>query len=300
MLGIFFVVLACLLWGIDGLIRYPLAASGQSAAKIVFSEHLLLVILMFPIVVKSFKRIWNAKFSHIVYFLILGGFGSALSTLCFTRAFNYIDPSQVIVLQKLQPLVAIFLAHFLLKEPIHKQFVIWALLCLIGAMLVVHSELQMVFFEGDKWQNMLSHKRGLIGLILALVAVVGWGSATAFGRKLSISGYEEKEIMSLRFSFGLLSLFPLLFSGAIELDLSATFVAKIFILVILSGLLGMFFYYRGLKLIPARLCTLVEMSYPFFAVVLNWIFLGARLDLFQICGGFVLLFASTIIQLKHY
>ncbi len=65
-------------------------------------------------------------------------------------------------------------------------------------------------------------------------------------------------------------------------------------------ILGMYFYYKGLKLISARACALAEMFFPFSAVVINWIFLGAKLSMVQIVGAIILLISSLVIQLKKY
>ncbi len=75
---------------------------------------------------------------------------------------------------------------------------------------------------------------------------------------------------------------------------------KVFLMVLLSGLAGMYFYYKGLKLLSARTCALAEMFFPFSAVVINWVFLGAKLLPVQIIGAGLLVISSVVIQLKKY
>ena len=67
-------------------------------------------------------------------------------------------------------------------------------------------------------------------------------------------------------------------------------------MVVLSGLLGMAFYYQGLKRIPSRLSALTEMFFPVAAAGVNWIVLGMGLEMLQILGGIILVTASVQVQ----
>lgn len=299
-MGLFYILLASFLWAVDTLIRYPLIFGGVSAEKIVLSEHLLLVLIFTPMLIKSRKIFWEAKISQIFSFLVIGGLGSAVATLAFTKAFGLINPSLVILLQKLQPLVAIFWARALLKEPLQKNFLIWATFCLAGGMLISYPDL-VGGLSGLKWGPHLWQHKMLMGYGLTLLAVFSWGSATVFGKKLVQSGFREPEVMAGRFFFGLVFLLPLLFSGQVRLNPTEIDLwGKIALMVILSGWLGMYFYYKGLNLIPARLCALAEMFFPLCAVCINWLVLGATLTPLQIFGGALLLLGSTVIQFKRY
>ena len=101
-MGILFIILACSTWAIDTLIRYPLLGSA-SPLQIVAAEHLVLAAIFIPYLFKSFSKIWKSQISHVFSFIIIGAMGSALGTLAFTAAFTKINPSLVILLQKLQP-----------------------------------------------------------------------------------------------------------------------------------------------------------------------------------------------------
>lgn len=302
MIGVGYVILACLLWAADSLIRYPLLMNGVPASAIVMWEHIFLVLIMSPILYKLFQKVWKASVSELFYFGVIGIIGSAFATLAFTEAFGLINPSLVILLQKFQPLVAISLAHFFLKERVGKKFLGWAIICFIGGFLISYKDLAPVFSSSWDYET-ISSTKSLRGYFLAIIAVIGWGSATVFGKKLSLDKFNAKEIMSGRFFMGLLALVPIYFFGTASnqsVPLTGDFFTKIFVLILLSGLLGMFFYYKGLKLLSARVCALAEMFFPFCAVAVNWIFLDAQLTPLQILGGSLLLLGSAIIQWKHY
>src|SRR5687768_2506046 len=100
MLGTFLVIVACLFWGMDTLIRYPLVESGINPITIVFYEHFILTLIFALPLIGSFKRIGELKIGDIFSFIVIGGIGSALGTVAFTESFQYLNPSLVILLQK--------------------------------------------------------------------------------------------------------------------------------------------------------------------------------------------------------
>ena len=298
MKGVIFVMVACLFWAFDTLIRYPLIGS-YSVEKIIFYEHLLLAAIFVPVIWKRRSIWWEFKVDHLFSFLVIGGLGSALGSICFTASFKLINPSLVILLQELQPIVAIVLARLVLKEEIQKKFLLWAIPCIVGGLLVSHKGL-LTYLQAGDFSNILS-AASLKGYGLALSAVFCWGTATVFGKKLSSSGVDEKDIMAGRFFIGLMVMVPFFFQAPSPLILgSVVDYGKIVLLAVLSGLIAMTFYYQGLKRISARLCALVEMFFPFCAVAINWLFLDASLDGIQLLGGALLIVGSAVIQLRHY
>ncbi len=298
--GFLLVLLACAFWALDTLIRYPLIQSGMNAITIVFYEHLLLTIIFSIVFFKSLKKIWNAKTNHYFYFFIVGGIGSALATVAFTRAFVFLNPSLVILLQKFQPIVAILLARWVLKEQVKREFIFWAVICLAGALLISYEDILKLGNSGKSIYSLLVHPGAFQGYILVIFSVIGWGSATVFGKKLGQEGYTDEQIMAGRFIMGFLCLIPLTSYSSDLFSHSLETYGKISLMVLVSGLLAMYVFYQGLRKISARACSLAEMFFPFMAVLVNWLFLNTALTPIQIIGGGLLLLGSVIIQLKHY
>ncbi len=301
MMGVFFVILAGLLWSLDTLIRYPLVSDGIPAEKIVYAEHLMLTILFLPALIKDFAKFKSMKPSSFLYFVIIGVLGSALATFAFTRAFSIINPSLVILLQKLQPVIAISLARVFLREKIKMPFIIWAIIGLVGGFLISSPDIMPGLANFDFRTQALS-ETAIVGYLLTFVAVLSWGASTVFGKKLSYQGFSEVQIMTGRFIMGLVGIVIYLFmtTGSLAFDWEAIVFVKVFALVILSGLLGMYVFYKGLKRLSARACAIAELFFPFSAVLINWIFLGAKLLPIQIVGAILLVIASTVIQYKKY
>jgi len=299
--GIFYVIFAGFLWALDTLIRYPLLASGVSAERIVFSEHLFLVLFFLPILIKNRLFLWNIKVSSLFYLAIIGVFGSAIGTLAFTKAFSLINPSLVILLQKLQPIITCTLASVVLKEKLHKPFVFWAAVAILGGLLISSPDIFPKLSEFDFNIGFLS-ERAMLGYLLTILAVVSWGASTVFGKKLSAEGLDETQIMGGRFVFGFVFLLFYVTSNRslVHFDWQILVWGKILLMVLLSGLLGMYLYYKGLKTISARVCALAEMFFPLSAVTINWVFLSIKLTPVQLVGAGLLTMASAVIQLKQY
>ena len=299
MAGIFFVIVACLFWGLDTLIRYPLVESGVNPINIVFYEHVLLTIVFSIGLIPAIKRIGELKIADVFSFLIVGGLGSALATVAFTESFHYLNPSLVILLQKFQPVVAIILAAIVLKEQIDKKFLIWASICLVGGLLVSSPDIERFYSLMVSDFSKVTSDSAVRGYGLVGISVIGWGAATVFGKRLSMAGFETKSIMAGRFLIGLVCLIPFIqWNQSLILPHGEEYL-KILVMVAMMAL-AMWLYYQGLKRLPAKTTAIAEMFFPFFAIIVNWVFLGKQLTDLQLLGGGILIFGSLVIQFKKY
>ncbi|MFQ3230259.1 DMT family transporter [Reinekea sp.] len=293
MTGILLIMLAATLWAADTLIRYPLLET-NSTLQIVFYEHLLLVIVLAGILLLNRRTKFPFKKEAVIPFLFIGVLGSALGTLAFTKAFTMMNPTLVILLQKLQPVVAISMAAFILGEPLRKRFALWALVSLSGSILMIAPDIK-ALLQTSQWFYDPALKNIALATGSALVAVFVWGSSTVFGRKLTLLGYKSHQIMSGRFSLGFITLLFLMVIYQENFLLSAGSLPKLSLMVAMSGLLGMWLYYQGLKRIPARYGTIGELFFPVAAVMINWLLLDIPLTWQQAVGGAVLILGSIMV-----
>jgi drug/metabolite transporter (DMT)-like permease len=300
MAGTFLVILACLFWGMDTLIRYPLVERGINPVTIVFYEHIILTLIFSLGLFPAIKRIGELKLADVFSFIIVGGIGSAVATVAFTEAFQYLNPSLVILLQKLQPVVAIILSAIILKEEIQKQFLVWAFVCMIGGLLISSPDIVRLYELMRSDMGIVISDNALHGYTLVGVSIVGWGATTVFGKRLSMVGFDTKSIMAGRFLTGLLVLIPFVkWNRSLILPQGEDYL-RILIMVLISGALAMWLYYQGLKRLSARTTAIAEMFFPFFAILVNWFFLGIQLNDWQLVGGGILVLGSLIIQIKKY
>jgi drug/metabolite transporter (DMT)-like permease len=300
MTGILLVILACLLWGMDTLIRYPLVDRNISPITIVFYEHVILSLIFSLGLIKSFRKVLDLKLADFLSFLVIGGIGSGIATVAFTESFLYLNPSLVILLQKLQPVVAIILASIVLKEEVEKRFLIWASVCLLGGLLVSSPDIERLYQLMINDFGTATSDFAIKGYGLVAISIIGWGSTTVFGKRLTMTGFDTRQIMGGRFLTGMLVLIPFVQWDRHLILPEGMDYLKILLMVIISGALAMWFYYQGLKRIPAKTAAIAEMFFPFFAIIANWVFLGKQLTLIQLIGGGILILGSLVIQLKKY
>jgi drug/metabolite transporter (DMT)-like permease len=193
------------------------------------------------------------------------------------------------------------MASLFLGEKMKRPFLIWAGVALLGGLLISSPDILPGLSHFDFKLGFLSQS-AMMGYLLTMIAVVSWGASTVFGKKLTADGFNEKQIMGGRFILGFLFMSCYIYAnrGIVNFDWQVIVWGKILLMVILSGLMGMYFYYRGLKSISAHVCAIAEMFFPLSAVTINWIFLGAKLTPVQIVGAGLLTLGSAVIQLKHY
>jgi drug/metabolite transporter (DMT)-like permease len=292
--GILLVMFAAALWAADTLFRYPLLEN-NSTLQIVFFEHLVLVVCVLGLAVA--KPSWRFKYQKgtLFGFLLIGLFGSVIGTLAFTKAFSLMNPTIVILLQKLQPIVAISLSVILLKEKISKHFIWCAIISLSGSVLMIAPDIVALSHSDSLWYYNPAIAAILLGYGCALLAVCAWGASTVYGRKLTLSGYNSVQIMTGRFGIAFVALTMLMLFNGESFTLHAGDEMNLLYMVLLSGLIGMFVYYKGLERIPARFGTLAELFFPVAAVGLNWWLLDISLTSYQMVGA-ALLIGGTLLM----
>lgn len=301
MVGMMCIIAATALWALDTLIRYPLVDGGINPVAIVFFEHLILTFVFLPKLVNNLPMIGNLKFSHGFSFLVVGAGGSAIATIAFTSAFMYLNPSLVILLQKFQPVIAILLAHWVLKEPLPRPYVFWAFICLVGALLISGPDIEKVIQLMKTDPSRLGSDGALTGYGLVFISVVGWGASTVFGKKLSLDGFEPSNIVGGRFLVGLMAIAFFVPWGNNDLVFKdQTDYVRLLVMVIFSGALAMWLYYQGMKRLQAKVVTILEMFFPLIAILVNYLFLGKQLSDVQLLGGALLMFGACVLQFKKY
>ena len=274
--GIGLVALAAALWGTDALFRRGLALE-LPAATVVFFEHIVLVLLTIPWLVRSKNKVARLGLGDWTALILIGAGASATATILFTMAFSYGDPNTPLLLQKLQPLVAVLGARLLLGEALLPRYWIFLVAGLGGAYLIAFP---------DPLQVSVSQ---LAPALLAVGAAALWGLGTVLGRRLS-ARLEFRELTAWRFAIGMPVaglIWLLQSSGPVGLS-SGQDALAIVVLALVPGLGAMLLYYRGLSRTPASAATLAELTFPVSAALVNYLAFDAVLTLSQ-WGGMVLL-----------
>jgi drug/metabolite transporter (DMT)-like permease len=263
------VAVAAGLWGTDALFRKPLADSTKPAT-IVFGEHVVLVAVLLPVVIVALPALWRAGPRFVAAGVVIGAGSSALATILFTQAFVEGDPVTPVVLQKVQPLIAVSLAAGLLGERPRPRFGLFLLGGLAGAWLMVPHPLD-------------ASLDNLTPVLYALTAAALWALGTVLGRFLALE-LPFEHVTAVRFAFGLpASLLAVLVLGA-PLTASAHDAFFIAVLALVTGLVAVLLYYYGLRRTTASVASIAELTFPVVAIAVGYLALDTTVTSTQIVG----------------
>lgn len=289
--GFWLIVLGAALWGVDPLFRILLLES-MTSSQIVLLEHVIIALFVTPILWKNRAELKGLGLRHVGALLFISWGGSALATLMFTLALQHAGGAfnTVLLLQKLQPLFAIILAHFMLKESLPRRFGPLLLVALFGTYLLTFGFTMPVGHAGEFFQ---------LGSLLALGAAALWGGSTVMGRFM-VGKLKYETVTSLRFILALPLLLAItagegaawaLPAGGIALTLVGV---NLLLQALLPGLLSLLAYYKGLKTTKASVATLAELSFPMVGVLINWLYGGEVVTSAQIIG-FILIWSVLFV-----
>ena len=281
------IFVAAMLWASDAPFRLHLTKD-LSSELIVFGEHFFAILIALPILFYNWADVKKLSWQGWVSVLIVAICGSALASIAFTEAFRYVNPSVAILLQKLQPLIAVFLAVTLLRERLPRFFWLWAGLGIFGAYLISFPKFVPQLYDGEVFNP------NTIGVLLARTAALFWGASTVLG-KYALRTISFQTMTALRFTLAFLFLFGMNAYrgtlGGIGL-ISGTDWLYIFIIAMVSGIFSLFMYYKGLAYTKASVATIAELGFPVAAVLVNLAFIPNSTITFVQVQGMLLLLAA--------
>jgi drug/metabolite transporter (DMT)-like permease len=251
--GVVLIAVAAAMWGTDPILRKPLGHTTTSTT-IVFGEHVILVVLTLPLLLPALHALWKAGPRYIAAAIGIGAGASALATILFTEALFHGDFVTPVVIQKVQPLIAVIGAAVVLGERPRPRFAWFLLPALIGFWLV------------NQEHPLAPTAHGLIPILQALAAAVLWALGTVLGRYLGRE-LAFQQILTLRFFFGLIASSIALLVMHTKAYAGAHDSLWIAYLAVVTGLVALALYYFGLKRTPAVLASLAELTYPAIAVI---------------------------------
>jgi drug/metabolite transporter (DMT)-like permease len=284
--GVVLIAVAAAMWGTDPIIRKTMSGT-TSATTIVFGEHVILVLCTLPFLLPALRAVFRAGRSYVAAAVVVGAGASALATILFTDALighsDFITP---VVIQKIQPFIAIGAAALLLAERPRPGFWWLFLPALAGFWLVNQSN------------PLEPSAKGVVVIVEATAAAVLWGLGTVLGRYMSRE-LQFQHVLTLRFFFGLIaSALALLVMNQPAYSNGHDSVLILY-LALVTGLLALALYYYGLQRTPAVLSSLAELTYPAVAVIAGIYAFDQHLRWTQWIGVALILGTVTLLPLRR-
>jgi drug/metabolite transporter (DMT)-like permease len=273
------------MWGTDGLLRQPLA--GQlPAATVVFWEHLLIVVVLVPFLPSALRAFRAATGRERVALVLIGAGASAVATALFTQAFRYGDPVTPLVLQKLQPVIAVVAAALLLGERMRRGYWLFAVPALVGAWFMAFPD------------PLSAAPQAVTAALLAVAAAALWAVGTVLGRMVSVR-IASRDVTVLRFAIGLPASAVVLLAQGAPVAVTGAQLGPLVLLALVPGLLGLTLYYIGLRSTAAARATLAELAFPVTATLIGVGLLGTHLQPSQWFGLLVVVVSVTALGLRE-
>jgi drug/metabolite transporter (DMT)-like permease len=275
------IVIAAILWALDGIIRRNLY--NLPPITIIFFEHIIGLIILIPFALKSLK-IEKPNKREIWLLFIIAMLSGLLGTLWFTTALlkvHFISFSVVFLIQKLQPVFAISSSSILLKEKFDRRYIKWALLAIVAAFFVT-------FPNG--YVNISTGEGTIIAALYALGAAFAWGTSTTLS-KMVLTKISYKVSTFYRFLFTSIAALILILVLGYTSSLSMPTVPQfgLFTVIALStGLVALVIYYKGLAKTPVHISTILELTFPFIAIIIDMTIYNTTLAISQYLAAVVL------------
>ena len=299
LLGSIFIIIAAMMWGIDGILLTPSYFTKFKFFDvnfIVFIAHAIPTIILSIFFSKQYKYLKTFTKSDYLFFILIALFGGTIGTLSIVKALelsNYTPYSIVILIQKTQPIFAILLAIFLLKEKPSKNFYVVAVIALIA-----------IYFLTFEFKSpVLLKQNNLLAVLYSLLAAFSFGSSTVFGKKVV---YKFSFLTSTFYRFFFTTIITMLFvifsettRNTITQYTQNKNLMGLSLFIAIFGLLAILIYYNGLKYVKATIATFCELAFPITSVVTEAIIYKRFLSPIQLVAAIVLIAVILYLNLGN-
>ncbi len=230
---------------------------------------------------KAPLKVTRQQLSPLIYIALVG---TLIADFMYFVALSQIPVINAVIIGHMQPIFIIAFGFFLLKTDKLTKF------DYLGIILMILSGLLVTTRTMD---NLLALRFGTLGDLIVLSATIAWATSAIVMKKY-LTKMDAGVISFYRFFFP-----ALLFAAYLGLT-SSLFIANLYQVCIgvIIGI-GTILYYEGLKRLKAAQVSGLELSTPFFAAILAYLFLSELVTTIQIIGIALLFVGVYLISKKE-
>jgi O-acetylserine/cysteine efflux transporter len=281
--GVLAILLASIMWAIEPILTKLSYENSDylhtSAIRAMIAA--LTAIIYLVISRKSPLKITKPQIPPLLYIALVG---TLIADFMYYVALSQIPVINAVIIGHMQPIFIIAFGFFLLKTDALTRFdYLGILLMILSALLVTTRTVE----------NFVALRFGTIGDLIVLVATIAWATAAIVMKKY-IPKMDAGLITFYRFFLP-----ALIFAAFLGLT-SSLFIANLYQvgLGVIIGI-GTILYYEGLKRLKAAQASGLELSAPFFAAILAFLFLNEIVSIVQILGMCLLITGVYFISKKE-
>ena len=266
--GVATILLASIMWAIEPILAKLSYGTSDffhtSAIRAIIAALTAFIYIL--LTRKSPLKVTKQQLPPLIYIAIVG---TLFADFMYFFALSQIPVINAVILGHIQPIFIIALGFFLLKSDVLTKFdYIGILVMILSGLLVTTGTIE----------NLFALRFGTIGDLIVLSATIAWATSAIVMKKY-LTSMNAGVITFYRFFFP-----ALIFTMYLGLtsSLIITNIYQVFIGVIIG--IGTILYYEGLKRLKAAQVSGLELSTPFFAAILAFLFLNEFLTGMQIIG----------------
>lgn len=285
-IGSLAICVSATLWGLDGILLTP-QLYNLNITFVVFIVHIVPFLLMNTFLWREYKQLRVLSGKEILLLMLVALTGGAVGTMAIVKALflvNFQDLSVVVLLQKLQPVFAITLAYFFLKEHLQKNFLLWASIAIMAGYFLTF---------GLELPNFKTGSNTTLAAGYSVIAAFCFGSATVLGKRV-VNKLSFHSATFFRYGFTATIMLIIVLSTRNTNEFYNVTQHNWLIIGLISLTVGtgaIFLYYYGLRKVPAMVSTICELCFPLSAVIFDYIFHDKVLTPVQWISGAAMLFA---------
>jgi drug/metabolite transporter (DMT)-like permease len=279
--GVLVILLASILWAIEPILaKLSFGNSDFLHTSAIRAMVAALTAFIYIIVTKKASlKVTRQQLSPLIYIALVG---TLIADFMYFFGLSQIPVINAVIIGHMQPIFIIAFGFFVLKTDKLTRFDYLGIsLMILSGLLVTTKTLE----------NLFTLRFGTIGDLIVLSATIAWATSAIVMKKY-LTTMDAGVISFYRFFVP-----ALIFASYLGLT-SSLFIANIYevgIGVIIG--VGTILYYEGLKRLKAAQVSGLELSTPFFAAILAYLFLSEFVTSMQIIG-IALLFGGVYLISK--
>ncbi|MCX6033164.1 MAG: DMT family transporter [Chloroflexi bacterium] len=284
-LGLALVVTATLFWSTAGLfITTTVRGSGISALGLAFWRVLSASLILFAAFAVIRPSALRVKRRDLPWLAGMGALAVGTFQVLWVIAIMTNGASVSTVIQCNAPIIVTLLARVFWREPLT-----WRKWAAIGLAFIGTALISGLIGAGTLGITP-------VGLTISLGSALAYAGITLFSKKLS-GRYNSFVILAYSFGFAALALLPFQIGRPLPTQISGLVIAAFAGLVLLTTVAGYGAYMMGLRYLQASVAAIVAMTEVPLAAFWGYVFLGERLDGWQIAGALIVV--SGVILLSQ-
>lgn len=272
-LGVLVVIGASIMWAIEPILAKLSYLSGDFLNTFATRTIFCLIIISVYILLTN-KRYFTVKKEYLSKLIYISLVATLFADLMYIYALTKVQVINAVLIGHMQPIFVIVIGSFMLKQDRITKFDYYGIVFMIAAGVLVTTK---------TLDNLMILKFGTPGDLYVLLATIAWATTAIVARKYL------KELNAATISFYRFLFAGIIFIGymLVTTGIKITSVYQVLLGVVIG--IGTILYYEGIRLIKAAQVSALELSTPFFAVILGFLILKEYITFMQFIGILFLL-----------